>query len=389
MASSAATAAAPVFLVFGDDDFAVKQRARQLYQEWCAQLGGMDHEIIEAAAANAGEALRAAGRLREALQTLPFFGEGKVVWFQNCSFLGDDRTAATSAVNDALAELAQELKVFDWTKVRLLITAGKVDKRKVFYKTIEKLGTVETFAGMSAEDRDWADKAELIVANVVRGAQKNISDEALAKFVANVGPNARQLHNEAEKLCLYVGPRRDIAPEDVEAVVTRNKQARAFALGDALGGRNLPAVLRALDEELWAMKFDREKSEIGLLYGLISKVRVLILLKEMLREGWLKPTSDYNNFRAQLQRVPAGRLPQDKRYNPLSINPYVLFKALPQAQNFTTAELVRAMELLLRANQRLVSSATDEALVLQQTLVQIVSTGVTQAANARRGADVR
>jgi len=38
-----------------------------------------------------------------------------------------------------------------------------------------------------------------------------------------------------------------------------------------------------------------------------------------------------------------------------------------------TAELVRAMELLLQCNQRLVLSGLDEALVLQQTLVQIVT----------------
>jgi hypothetical protein len=32
------SAAAPVTLIHGDDDFAVKQRARQLYQEWSAPL---------------------------------------------------------------------------------------------------------------------------------------------------------------------------------------------------------------------------------------------------------------------------------------------------------------------------------------------------------------
>jgi hypothetical protein len=47
-----------------------------------------------------------------------------------------------------------------------------------------------------------------------------------------------------------------------------------------------------------------EKSEIGLLYGLIGKVRAMLLLKEMLREGWIKPEMDYNRFKAQLERVP-------------------------------------------------------------------------------------
>jgi len=93
----------------------------------------------------------------------------------------------------------------------------------------------------------------------------------------------------------------------------------------------------------------------------------------MLREGWLKPEMDYNRFKTQLSSVPADKLPADRKFNPLAINPYVLYKALPQVKKYTSPELVRAMDVLLRCNQRLVSSGLDETLVLQQALVQIVT----------------
>jgi len=365
--------AKPLLLICGDDEFAVKQRAKQIYQQWSEELGGMDHEIIDAGAANSGEALKALARLRDGLQTLPFFGSGKVVWLKDCNFLGDERTASTQAVTETLGEIAQELKDFSWGSVRLLISAGKVDKRKVFYKTIDKLGAVESFAGWSIDDRDWADQAETWARRELRARKKEISDEALAELVSSVGPSARLLGSEVEKLALFMGDRGEIEVGDVTAVCTRNKSARAFALGDALGDRDLPRLLRALDEELWEFKFDSQRSEIGLLYGLIGKVRAMILLKEMLREGWVKPEGDYNRFKAQLERVPAAQLPEDKRYNPLALNAYVLFKALPQARRYAQAELVEAMDLLLRCNQRLVSSGLDEGLILQQTLVQIAS----------------
>ena len=359
-------------LICGDDDFAVKQRAKEIYQQWTEELGGMDHEIIDASVANSGEALRALGKLREGLQTLPFFGSGKVVWLKDCNFLGDERAASAQSVTENLAELAQEFKEFSFDNVRLLISAGKVDKRKVFYKAVDKLGKVESFAGLSLDDRDWADKAESSARKAIRSRGKDISDEALAELISRVGPNARQLDNEIEKLSLYVGDRKEIEFADVAAICSRNKMARAFALGDALGDRDLPRLLRCLDEELWEVKLDPSKSEIGLLYGLISKVRAMILLKEMLREGWVKPDMDYYRFKAQLERVPADQLPQDRRFNPLSLNPYVLFKALPQAKRYSQAELIQAMEILFQCNQRLVSSGLDEALVLQQALVQIV-----------------
>ena len=367
--------ASPLALICGDDDLAVKQRARQLFNEWSAELGGMDHEIIEATVGNSGDALSALGKLREALHTLPFFGGGKAVWLRDCNFLGEDRTASAAAVTEALGELAEELKTFEWKTVRLLISAGKVDKRKTFYKTLDKLGTVEMFAAWSLDDKDWADRAQVAARNALKVRAKEISREALMELMQRAGSSARQLENEVEKLCVSVGDRVKIELVDVTRICPLNKSARAFALGDALGDRNLPALLKCLDEELWEIraKIDKDKSEIGLLYGLTSKIRALLFLKEMMREGWIKDPRDYNSFKLQLERVPADKLPAEKKFNPLAINPYVLYKALPQVKKYTSSELVNALEVLLRCNQKLVSSGLDEALVLQQALVQIVT----------------
>ncbi len=364
----------PLALICGDDEFAVKRRAKQLYQQWCDEVGGsMDHEIIEAGVSNSAEALNAIARLREALQTLPFFGSGKVVWLRDCNFLGDERVAAAQAVTETLNDLGEELNSFVWQNTRLLISAGKVDKRKTFFKALDKTGLVESFSGWSADDRDWAERAEVAARTAVHERKKDISEEALSELVSCVGPNPRQLDNEIEKLCLFIGGQKKIEAVDVSVICTRNKTARAFALGDALGDRDLPRLLQRLDEELWEIKFDPQKSEIGLLYGLIAKIRAMLLLKEMLREGWIKPEMDYNRFKAQLERVPADKLPADKKYNPLALNPYVLYKALSQVKRYSEAELILAMDLLLRCNQRLVSSGLEEALVLQQTLVQIIT----------------
>src|SRR5580700_1221997 len=100
MPATAVSPSTALVLICGEDDFTVKQRARELYLQWTGTAGGLDHEIIDAAVTNSGEALKALGRLREALQTLPFFGNGKVIWLKNCNFLGDDRTASSEAVTE-------------------------------------------------------------------------------------------------------------------------------------------------------------------------------------------------------------------------------------------------------------------------------------------------
>ena len=363
----------PVLLVCGEDEFGVKQRAREVFQSWSGQIGGSDHEIIDASVNNSSEALAALARLREALQTLPFFGAGKVVWLQNCNFLGEARAAGAQDVTERLAELSRELKAFDWRDVRLLVSAGKVDKRKVFYKTLEKIGSVELLAGWSANESNWLAQAENFTLQALRDLGREISDEALARLLANTGPNPRALRAEIEKLSLFASGRLRLETADVDAVVTRNKQARAFALADAFGERNLPNVLHHLDQELWEVRRDSQRSEIGLLYGLISKVRALLFAREMLALKWLKPESEFYRFKAQLARIPTDALPEDKKFNPLALNPYVLFCAAAQARNYSREELIQAMELLLECNQKLISRNLDPALVLQQVLVRIVS----------------
>lgn len=368
----ASGASKPVCLIHGEDDFAVKARARALFDQWSQELGGMDHEMIEGQVANGGEMLRSLGKLREALHTLPFFGGGKVIWWQNCSFLGDDRTSTSGTVTEALSELAAELAKFQWGSVRLIVSAGKVDKRRSFYKTLDKLGTVEVFASWSDDD-NWVARAEAAAVQALRERRQEILPEALAALVTSVGPQPRQLMSEVEKLSLYVGDRRQITESDVDAIVTRNKQARAFALSEAFGERNLAKALRCLDEEMWEMQFDKDKSEFGLLMGLISKVRSMIGVSELLRLKWLKPEQDWRRYPSQLQRIPPEKLPSEKRFNPAALHPYVLHKTISHCRQYTAAELVRAMESLLACNRSLIFSSLEARLVLQQTLVHILS----------------
>jgi DNA polymerase-3 subunit delta len=256
--------------------------------------------------------------------------------------------------------------------VKLVISAGKVDRRKTFYKTLDKIGSVEQLSNWSADSKNWQAEAEKLAIQHLRARQFRITEEALADLVNQVGPNRPQLLQELEKLALYTGDSQEIGLAEVEAVVVRNKQAQAFALGDALGDRDLPRLLRTLDEELWGLQFDRRKSEIGLLYGLISKVRMMIFLKDLEREKRIQPVRDYGRFKAQLERIPPELLPEDRRFNPLAINPYPLFRAAQQIRNYSMEELVQAMDLLLECNQRLIFSNLEGGLVLQQTLVQIL-----------------
>lgn len=369
----------PPTLVCGDEDFAVKEKAQHIFNEWIEAYPDHEQEIIDAASSNASEAGKAIARLLESMQTMPFFGGGKCIWFRNCNFLGEERTSSTKAVTEGLVSVMQEIQQLNSEQNRLLISAGKVDKRKSFYKQFQKIGEIAIFNGWDASKTDWIPEAEKLVERIFEEAKIRIEQDALSALIESVGPNARQLNQEAEKLMLYCGDKAEATTEDVHQVVSRNKQARAFALGDAVGNRNLPLAMKCLDEELWEMKLDRQRSAIGLLYGLISKVRTLIMVKEMQRKGWLRMERQFFRFKQQLDQIPESGLPSDPKLNPLKLNPYVLFRALPQASHYSINELVKAMDTLYTANIQLISSSMEDAQVLQQSIVTIITKPETTA----------
>jgi hypothetical protein len=98
----------------------------------------------------------------------------------------------------------------------------------------------------------------------------------------------------------------------------------------------------------------------------------MLLLKELLDQGLLKATSSYPQFKSMLERIPAEATPEDKKFNPLAMHPFLLFNSMPHAANYSKRELIHGMDALLQCNLKLVGSSLDAALVLQQTLINIV-----------------
>ena len=281
----------------------------------------------------------------------------------------------TQAVTESLAVLADVVKGMKWEDARLIISAGKVDRRKVFFKTIEKLGRVELHAGLSMDDRDWVMKAESVIRLRLKETGATMSNASISGLIESVGPNVRQLMNEIEKLSIYRGDGGRIEMADVDAVVSRQRQAKAFALAEAVGQRDLPRALRLLEEEFWSMKTDSKKSSIGLLYGLISKIRLLLVVKEFVRLGHLSTNLDYGGVASALAKIPPESFPSDLPFNPLKMHPFQILKALEQTEAFEGDELVAALGLLLECNRKLVSSSLDDGLVLQRALIGILGEG--------------
>src|ERR1700747_500253 len=129
-----AATSAKIYAALGSDESEVKRVAAQLASNLTPPgTGDFGLEIIDGAADNADQAEARVRSAIEALQTLPFFGNAKVVWLKNVNFLGDDQKARSAAVQSALEELSELIDSGFGPGITLLMSATDLDKRRSFY----------------------------------------------------------------------------------------------------------------------------------------------------------------------------------------------------------------------------------------------------------------
>jgi len=357
-----------LFLIGGTDEFSVKQRAAELATKLTPKgAGEFGVEILEGETANVEEALRLLGRLNEALNTVGFFAAEKLVWLKSTTLLADNRTNQAEDVKNALAELAEQLKCGLPSGVRLLISAVGCDQRRSLFLTIKKLGEVAIFQAPEAGKAAGEEEIGEFIAGKLQTEGKRLAPDALEAFRQLVEPSLREVANELEKLFVYVGQRADITAADVRAICSASRQAVVWELTDAIGARNLPRAIGAVENLL-----NTGEEAIGLVMLLAQQFRLMLLARDLAQRRVLVPSDrgfDYANRFPKLPATETAHFPKTKEGN--LPNAWRLYHCAAASRNFSQAELVRALDLLLQAHLQLVSTQLDDRLVLEEALTKI------------------
>ena len=368
------TAVAPktaqIYAVVGSDEGAVKSRARELAQQLTPKdTGDFGQDLIDGAADNADQAVSRIHSAIEAIQTLPFFGPGKLVWLKDVNFCGDTVTGRSAQVIAALDQLQPFLSAGMPSGVVFLLSASEIDKRRSFYKSITKVATVEHFDRIDTSRSGWEEEAESLARSLAAERELIFQPEALEVFVRLAGADTRQLRNELEKIDLYLGAKREIDTQSVRNLVARTATGVIWELGNAIAKRQLSAALALLDQLLF-----QGETPIGILYAaIIPTVRNLLVTKEILETYGVKAPSAPYQFNSVIARLPQAAqnfLPRRKDGN---INVYGLGIAACEAHRFSLAQLIRGFEECLKANIQLVTTQLEPRLVLSKLLVSLLA----------------
>lgn len=331
---------------------------------------GFTHETIDGIADNSDSAFEICSSTVQSLLTIPMFGGDKVVWLRNANFFADTVTGRSQRTESGIESLKAALEKGIPNGVKFLLTAQGVDKRRSFWKFIEKAATVQVYDRIDTSRDDWMDQVGALVEKRATELGLDFEQEALELFILLAGEQSQQIGNELEKLDLYLGPeRRTVTEGDVRVMVPLSRAAVVFEIGKSIQKGDAVRAIHLIDQQLEA-----DESAIGIMRAsVIPTVRNLFMAK-LIVEKLKVPTGGYPAFSGALNRLSESDrawLPQKKDGS--GVNVFPIFLAVQSSANFEFDGLMKVMEATLKADQALVTTGLDHRLVLHRLMVEIAA----------------
>jgi DNA polymerase-3 subunit delta len=251
----------------------------------------------------------------------------------------------------------------------LVLISDIVDKRKRLYKTIKQMGVVLD-CSVPQGTRKADERVRMAIFS--RHAEEALSAEGkkagsgvVQALYDKTGANLRAFDGEIRKLISFVGDKGCIERDDVTRAVEKTRQDPIYELGNAISERDLSKALIYVDS-LLAGDFH----PLQILSAVTSQVRRLILAKDLVNALMGGKWDARMNYRKFEQTLWPKAKTMDDGVHVKNMHPYVLYKTLASAGNYTYEELAGALGAMLEADKTLKSTGTTGKLVLERAVVK-------------------
>ncbi|ADE55326.1 DNA polymerase III subunit delta [Coraliomargarita akajimensis] len=360
----------PFTFICGDDDYLVSERGKEWFRAQTKDLmDDLSKEVIDGRAGNYAEVEEALGRFRSAVQTLSMFGERKVVWLKDVNFLADSVTGRAQGTLDLLDDLKGFLGGIDPSGVGVLITAQPVDKRRAFFKWIQKTAEFTAIAG----GKDSAQALAALIEEQCKAAGAQISRDAVQLLIGKVNGNTRLIVEECRKLCTFVGEGGSIGERLVVDLVPNFGDADFFEAADAFFSLKLDWTLEALRRHFFTNNDSR-----GLLGSLQSRNRLLIQLRVLLDAKAIRlggrgiAKSDLESA-ANVYGKHFGENPEKSNLNVFTQNPWYLGRLAETAKKVPLKKLVDFQIAFTEAFEAILERPNEQEEVCRELAVKCLS----------------
>lgn len=211
-------------LFVGEEDLRIDEGVAALIEDLLpAESRALNLDVLDADETPLGD-------ITARLDTLPFFGDRRVVVVKRLDALAAD---GQRAMEEYLGRgVPPTVAIF---------TASALDRRTRLYKTIQQHGTIHPCDPLRERD------APAWVTQVAKRAGKRMGPQAAKALVDAAGTGLRVLQLEVQKLAAFAGDRPEITPDDVAAMASRLSETKFWDLTDALGERQAGKAMQALE----------------------------------------------------------------------------------------------------------------------------------------------
>jgi DNA polymerase-3 subunit delta len=221
----------------------------------------------------------------------------------------------------------------------LVFVTPKADLRLSVFKVFQQQGIVVEAKSLYESDiPEWIEKR-------VKKLGRSISPEACELLHAHVGNSLRELHNEIEKVFLYVGERKSISVEDISAVVGMSKSYNVFELQRAIGAGNASRSMEILERML-----DVGENPIG----------IVVMLTRFFQKLWILPS------------VRRHASSEYELASKLQVRPYFVREYLTAVKHFPAGRIEQAFTALLQADVTLKTTQEDPKAVMTTMLYKLL-----------------
>ncbi|MBC6127337.1 DNA polymerase III subunit delta [Listeria booriae] len=322
---------APIYLIIGTEDYIINETKKRLV----ANI--LDTEDTDFNYANFDLDETAIEQVIEEAETIPFFGDRRLIVASNPSFLTTEKTK--SKIEHRTARLEDYLnEPVDYSILVIIARVEKLDERKKLTKLLKKQATiVDAKRPNDAELRKWVQSA-------IKNNDFSMEIPAIERLMELTGGQLTTAMNELDKLMLYKLESREISVADVESLVVRSLEQNIFLLLDKMIALDIGGALSIYYDLL------KQKEEpIKILALIASQFRLLTQIKLLEKQGFS----------------------QQQVAQKLKVHPFRVKIGARQAKSFSYEQLTATLERLAEMDFEMKTGYGDKAQKLEWFLFSL------------------
>jgi DNA polymerase-3 subunit delta len=316
---------APVYLFLGEATFLMEQAWKKLLSKALPKVGKQfNGERLQAKEIDAPDVI-------ERLSTTPMFGGPRLVMVDNVEAWGKDAREAMQAFVPLIPHSAC-----------LVMTAAGKKNIEGLVKAVEAGGKIIQFKPPGAKEAPrWL---------IERAGQlgKTLSHRVASLLVDTAGAEFHILASELDKICTFVGERKQIEVEDVLEAASSQRIFSTFELLDQLRARQAGKAVRSLRSLILS-----GETPLRILSTLAWQIRLVWQVKDGLRQG----------------------MSEAELATRMRSHPFVVKKAREQSLRFSDAQLYGTLEAICQTDIAIKSTGAPPEVLLEELLLDLCLAG--------------